>query len=138
MSNLRDEHGPLRETVPERLMARPSPKVVESKLKMAHKQPRGVRTVPGKARRSIKTGLAALAAAPRNLFGKLPREPKRRELGALLSLVLVAGAVSAAIPVVSANGHSGQTAGNSSVGSLLGIAGETATASPTEDRKSVV
>jgi lysophospholipase L1-like esterase len=117
-------------------MARPSPKVVESKLKMAHKQPRGVRTLPGKLGRGFRTGLGAVAALPRGLFAKLPREPRRRELAALLSLILAAGAISAAIPVVVANGHSGETAGSSNFESLLGLVATptpTPTATPTDE-----
>ena len=133
MSNLRDESGPVRETVPDRLMARPNPKLAESKLKMAHKQPRGVRTWPGKLRRSISLGFGGLAAGPRAVLRRLPREPKRRELGALLALILAAGAVSVAIPAMVANGHSGETAGSSGFQSLLGMAGEpTASPTPTE------
>ena len=100
---------------------------------MAHKAPHGVASLPGKFRRGLGRVLGAVAGSPRTLVGLLPREPKRRELGAVLSLILAACAISAGIPAMAANGHSGSAADSATIQSLVGMLDSpTPTATPTE------
>jgi lysophospholipase L1-like esterase len=119
-------------------MAHPDPKVGHLGRDMAHRDRRGPLSRPGRFLRSIGSGISAVIAAPRSIpgaiSGALPKEPKRRELTAILALVLAACAVSAGIPVMAANGRSGDSPEATASSSSMAIAAEesaTPTATPT-------
>ncbi len=77
---------------------------------------------PGRVVRTMRSGLVGLVRAPLRLpdavAGAVPKEPKRRELTAVLALVLAACALSAGIPFMSANGRSGPSAASSNLASI--------------------
>lgn len=141
VSNLRDRVGPLRETVPERAaarasepMAHPGPRHTLGNRNMAHRERRGVLTFPGRALGTLGSGLASAVRWPGSVPGTVAaavsREPKRRELTAVLVLVLAACAVSAAIPLMSASGGSRDATSSASVGSFDVALADPPTATP--------
>jgi len=101
-------------------MAHPEPKLAETSRNMAHKVPRGPKTWPGR-----------FAGRVTSIRSRLPRTAHRRELAAILVLVLVACAVSASIPLMSANGRSGATDDPTAMNSLIADI-ESPTPTPTD------
>jgi acyl-CoA thioesterase-1 len=116
-------------------MAHPEPRLAVSNRQMAHRTRRGPLTWPGRALHAIGSGLGTAIRSPLSVPGAvadaLTREPKRRELTAVLALVLAACAISAGIPVMSASGGTGQASSPPTLESIEMALAETPTPTPT-------
>ena len=122
-------------------MAHPDPRGAQLGRNMAHRNRRGIPAWPGRLVGAIGSGVATLIRAPGRLpgaiAGAMPKEARRRELTAVLALVLAACALSAGIPFWSANGRSGPSAASTELASMaMALAGSedpspTATPTPT-------
>ncbi len=117
-------------------MAHPDPSLAQLGRNMAHRVPRGPLSWPWRFLRAFGSGIAraitAPSAIPGAVRGALPKEPKRRELTAVLALVLAACAISAGIPVMAATSHSGDPSPSpSSLSSVIAAVEESATPADT-------
>jgi lysophospholipase L1-like esterase len=115
-------------------MAHPEPRLAASYRQMAHRTRRGPSTWPGRALRAVGLGLNTSIRSPLSVpgivAGALTREPKRRELTAVLALVLAACAISAGMPFMSASGGTGPTSSPTLESIEMALA-ETPTPTPT-------